>query len=61
MLSGVARLKEKFSLAETLYRHGVLHKGMGIFKLSLPLSYPSSSSVSFHSKSTIYTGHKVTE
>ena len=36
-VSGVAGLKDKFSLVEMWYRHSVLCKGVGIFKLSPPV------------------------
>ena len=46
---GVAGLKDKFSCVETWYSHGALCRGVGIFTLSIPLSYPSSSCAYSHS------------
>ena len=51
-VSGVAGLKDKVSPYNAWYRHGVLCRGVGIFKLSLPLSQPSSSRASSHSKAS---------
>ena len=49
---GVAGLKDKFSHVETWYRCGALCRGVGILKLSLPLSYPPSSKASSHLKAS---------
>ena len=49
---GVAGQKDKFSCVETWYSHGAWHRGVGIFKLLLPLSYLISSKVSSHSKAS---------
>ena len=38
VVSGVVGLKDKFSLVDTWYIHGTLLRGVGMFKLSLPLS-----------------------
>ena len=49
---GVAGPKDKFSCVETWNGHGVMHKGVGIFEFSLPLSYPSSSCANSHSNAS---------
>ena len=38
VVSGVIRLKDKFSLIDTWHIQGALLRGVGMFKLSLPLS-----------------------
>ena len=49
---GVAGLKDKFSCVQTWYSHGAGHRGVGIFELSPPFSYPISSKVSLHLKAS---------
>ena len=52
VVSGMLGSKDKFSLVEMWYIHGVLLRGVDIFKLSLPLLYPLSSCVNTCSKTS---------
>ena len=49
---GVVDLKDKFSCVQAWYSCSAGHRGVGIFKLSLPFSYPTSSKVISHSKAS---------
>ena len=53
VVGGAAKSKDRFSQAEIWYSHGGLHRGVGIFNLSLPLSHPLFSSASYHSKASL--------
>ena len=53
VINNLVGSKEIFSLVEMWYRHGAFCRGVGMFKLSLPLSYPSSSCASCYWKVSV--------